>query len=244
MQCPLPCVPSTALFYGLPSLQRVPSSRFPAFTDTTETLRHPALHTGRLWFRFRLPRFPPLFRVSLARSRQTGGSLFGPGAFSCRLPPFRLSYADNTGLLRFLGHPSHASAMFHDPGRIQASSPLSVCLNTAPAPNTTKAPAVTSFRGQTHTALTFAVYASRTESPLPMQDWLPAGGLAFAGRESNPLDRYERFPVTYIPFPFPRFILTLAGLTFGGRPSGPCIHGDFCRVISLSTCRRQVDCSG
>ncbi len=59
-----------------------------------------------------------------------------------------------------------------------------------------------------------------------MQDWLPAGGLAFAGRESNPLDRYERFPVTYIPFPFPRFILTLAGLTFGERPSGPLINRD------------------
>ena len=34
-----------------------------------------------------------------------------------------------------------------------------------------------------------------------------------------------------------------AGLTFGGRPSGPCIYGDLCRVISPSTCRRQVSCS-
>ena len=29
-----------------------------------------------------------------------------------------------------------------------------------------------------------------------MQDWLPAGWLAFAGRESNPLDRYERFQLS------------------------------------------------
>jgi hypothetical protein len=35
-----------------------------------------------------------------------------------------------------------------------------------------------------------------------------------------------------------------AGLTFGGRPSGPCIRGDLCRVISPSTCRKQVSCSG
>jgi hypothetical protein len=28
-----------------------------------------------------------------------------------------------------------------------------------------------------------------------------------------------------------------AGLTFGGRPSGPCFYGDLCRVISASTCR-------
>src|ERR1700722_1917314 len=30
------------------------------------------------------------------------------------------------------------------------------------------------------------------------------------------------------------------GSRFGDRPSGPRIHGDFCRVISFSTCHRQV----
>jgi hypothetical protein len=35
-----------------------------------------------------------------------------------------------------------------------------------------------------------------------------------------------------------------AGLTFGGRPSGPCIYCDLCRVISPSTCRWQVSRSG
>src|SRR6266851_9539597 len=34
-----------------------------------------------------------------------------------------------------------------------------------------------------------------------------------------------------------------AGLTFGGRPAGPCIYSDLCCVISPSTCRRQVSCS-
>lgn len=43
------------------------------------------------------------------------------------------------------------------------------------------------------TASASAVYASRTASPLPMQDSLPAGWLAFAGREFNPLDQIERF---------------------------------------------------
>src|SRR4029453_6872070 len=42
-----------------------------------------------------------------------------------------------------------------------------------------------------------------------MQDSLPAGRLACAVRESNPLDRGERFPSCYISFPFPGFILTL-----------------------------------
>ncbi len=36
-----------------------------------------------------------------------------------------------------------------------------------------------------------------------MQDWLPAGWLAFAGRESNPLDRCERFRFLH-PFPLSR----------------------------------------
>jgi hypothetical protein len=42
------------------------------------------------------------------------------------------------------------------------------------------------------------------------QDWLPAGWLDFTERVSNPLDHYERFPITWSsPFPvlltLPRF---------------------------------------
>jgi hypothetical protein len=42
-----------------------------------------------------------------------------------------------------------------------------------------------------------------------MQDSLPAGWLAFAEWELNPLDRDERFPSYLISFPFPGLILTL-----------------------------------
>ena len=59
-------------------------------------------------------------------------------------------------------------------------------------------------------ALAPTVYASWGMLPLPMQDSLPAGWLASTGRESNPLDRVERFPSCYISSPFPGFILTLA----------------------------------
>ena len=37
-----------------------------------------------------------------------------------------------------------------------------------------------------------------------MQSSLPAGWLAFTGRELNPLDRYERFQITF-SFPSPEF---------------------------------------
>ena len=52
-----------------------------------------------------------------------------------------------------------------------------------------------------------------------MQDSLPAGWLAFTGRELNPLDRYERFPSCYISSPFPEFILTLDGREHDGTLS-------------------------
>jgi hypothetical protein len=50
-------------------------------------------------------------------------------------------------------------------------------------------------------ALAPAVYASRAVLPPPAQDLLPAGWLAFAERELNPLGRDERFPSYYILFP-------------------------------------------
>ncbi len=34
-----------------------------------------------------------------------------------------------------------------------------------------------------------------------------------------------------------------AGLTFGGRPSRPCICDEVSSVISPSTCRKEVSCS-
>src|SRR5215813_8446545 len=62
-----------------------------------------------------------------------------------------------------------------------------------------------------------------------MQDSLPAGWLAFAGRELNPLDRDERFPSCYISFPFPGFTLTLPdviseSLSLDAGSRSPAVH--------------------
>ena len=51
-----------------------------------------------------------------------------------------------------------------------------------------------------------AAYASRLVSPPPLQGSLPAGWLAFTGRESNPLDRYKRFQIA-VSSSFSGFIL-------------------------------------
>src|SRR5262249_26422204 len=49
-------------------------------------------------------------------------------------------------------------------------------------------------------------YASRLVLPPPLQGSLPAGWLAFTGRESNPLDRYKRFQIA-VSSSFSGFIL-------------------------------------
>jgi hypothetical protein len=59
-------------------------------------------------------------------------------------------------------------------------------------------------------------YASRVVLPPPLQSSLPAGRLAFTGRELNPLDRYKRFQITF-SFSFSGFILTQEGPTFISR---------------------------
>jgi hypothetical protein len=81
-------------------------------------------------------------------------------------------------------------------------------VDAAPAADKAKAPACPQYRGY-RGALAPAVYASWGMLPLPMQDSLPAGWLAFTGRELNPLGCGEGFPSCYISSPFPGFILTL-----------------------------------
>src|SRR5437660_937363 len=68
-----------------------------------------------------------------------------------------------------------------------------------PAPFTATASAQWKFRGY-RAALAPAAYASRVALPPPLQSSLPAGRLAFTGRELNPLDRYKRFQITHSPF--------------------------------------------
>jgi len=80
-------------------------------------------------------------------------------------------------------------------------------VDAAPASRTAKASACQLFRGY-RAASAPAAYASRMVLPPPMQSSLPAGWLAFTGRESNPLDRFERFQITFSS-PFPGLLLAL-----------------------------------
>src|SRR5262252_7129694 len=54
-----------------------------------------------------------------------------------------------------------------------------------------------SISGLTHAASAPAVLRFAFRISTHAQGWLPAGWLASTGRVSNPLDHYERFPVTW-----------------------------------------------
>src|SRR3954462_15239826 len=90
--------------------------------------------------------------------------------------------------------------------------------HAAPAPNTTKASAVTGSRG-CHRASAPAAYASHAALPPPAQGSLPAGWLAFAGRGSNSPHRAKGFKAFSRHPPF-------QGL--------PCRKLDSCRALGAS----------
>src|SRR6266853_4789558 len=120
-----------------------------------------------------------------------------------RLPA--CSHVDVSGTSQVSRRPSCAFASVHDPGRTDDPSPIDGFVDAAPAQTTAKASASWLYRGYCGASAP-AAYASRVGLPPPMQSSLPAGWLAFAGRGLNPLDRYERFQITFSS-PSPGFIL-------------------------------------
>jgi hypothetical protein len=154
------------------------------------------------WFRSRAPRDPPGVRARCCqRSRTGGGAVAGQDHWSAGDPHCRRFARgrewDLSGFQTI--HPVPL------PRSKTPAGPLSPrhygLLGAAPAQKKAKAPAcvdIEAYRG----ALAPAVYASRATLPSPMQDSLPAGWLASTGRELNPLDRDERFPIATSLPPF------------------------------------------
>ena len=104
----------------------------------------------------------------------------------------------NTGYPRFLGNPSHTSAPLSDPGRPVIASPLWQH-GAVPRHLTLKTPTLAISR-LNHAALISAAYASSSALPCSHARLASSWWLAFTGRESNPLDCYERFPLSPPPF--------------------------------------------
>ena len=146
-----------------------PSGRFPCLVATTGALRLPA---------------PPPRSLALARR-------------------FRL-VTEKTGPPKFLGDPRHACSGLRPRRNLGSWPPGTSPLRCAPSawpsgPSDPSAPATHPISGSDSAAHMLAVYASRPRLPVCLltaaQDSLPAGGLPFAGRESNPLGHCSRFPL-------------------------------------------------
>ena len=159
-----------------PSFRRVPASPVPRLHEyyegtTTSCARVP----GPLWIRCRVPH-APLCSCSPG-TPGAAGAASGPGVFGqpvCPCPA--ICMWARTGSLRFPGAPSHTSARFSDPGRINRTSPVAVPPMLPPGPTRRRLQHAHDLGAQPR-ALVSAAYASRAASPPPMQGSLPAGGL-------------------------------------------------------------------
>jgi len=184
----------------LPSLVRVPASPVPRCHRYYggATTSHPRI-SGRLLVS--LP--PPTRSLLLCVRRGAPGRPevpSRPGPFGCRLPVVPASYArTRMGSLRSSGDPSCAFAPLQDPGRTDVASPLTA---------TSMLPPLGRRRRLRRRLISGLIRSFGTRSPtlhadvaVHVQGSLPVGWLTFTGRESNPLDRYERFQLvlTIIP---------------------------------------------
>jgi hypothetical protein len=143
-------------------------------------------------FRFHYPRLPPRFRARRSAPVNVGGSVPGQGSCSTGSPSPRLFVTwTRMGPLRSSGDPSRAFAPFQDPGRAEVSSPLAGT-SVLPPPSIERRPRRYLISGLTRSFST-RYHTLQACVAAHLQGLLPAGWLAFAGRASNPLDRYERF---------------------------------------------------
>jgi len=145
-------------------------------------------------FRFRGPRDPSLLRVRCCqRSRAIGGYASGQDHCSAGDP---ISGSCSRGREWDLpgSQATHPVPLPRSKTPAELTIPcLDGLISAAPASITAKASAdgyIEATAGLQHLLSTLQEWCCHHH----MQDSLPAGWLAFTGRESNPLDRVERFP--------------------------------------------------
>ena len=152
---------------------------------------------------------------SQRRSRRARRMLVGPGVLVSRLPVSGMLHPwARAGSLRFPGDPSHAFALFQDPGRAGRTSPMAV-LTSPPPVNPNRRPQRVHYLGADaglqHPLST--LHERRRRRPCKTRFRL--AGCASTGRGSNPLDRDERFKVT-LPSSSPELALTQGSSTTSG----------------------------
>jgi hypothetical protein len=176
----------------LPSLLRVPASPVPRSQRYYEgaTTSHPLI-PGRLLVRSRSPHDPPVF--VLARALPEGWRFPSrPGPCSAGCPSSGCPRVDASGISQVFRRSFLCLCSVPGPRSNRRLLASDGYVDAAPAIRTAKASAMADF-GANPQLRHLLTYASRVALPSNVQGLLPAGWLAFAGRASNPLDRYERF---------------------------------------------------
>ena len=144
------------------------------------------------------PTRPSHIRVRQGAPDELGGSSSGlEHLFSRRSVPGKLHPWARAGSRRFPGDPSQAFALLQDPGRAGKTSPLAVVPTPPPAEPNRRPQRVHNLEANTGLQLPLSTLHERRRR-LPRKIRFRLAGCASTGRESNPLDRFERFQVTSI----------------------------------------------
>ncbi len=166
-----------------------------------KALRLPApASPAAYWLRRRSPRLTSSVRVSPQRSRAAGGAARAGGICSAGAPSPALPYVDACGISqvpwRSILAPLPSSQTPAGPPR---SRHLYRSRRCCPRPKDDEGSSVISI---SRLPLGFSACCLRFEGSVarPRQGSLPVGWLASSVRESNPLDRFERFPITHMVF--------------------------------------------
>jgi len=158
------------------------------------------------------PTRPSCVRVRRSAPAERGGHSAGLGHLVSRLSlPGVLHPWARAGSHRFPGDPSYASALLQDPGRAGKTSPVAVLPTPPPAYPNRRPQRVHNLEANTGLQLPLSTLRERRRR-LPRKTRFRLAGCASTGRESNPLDRFERFQVTF-PFSFPGLLLSQGSST-------------------------------
>src|SRR5271157_2918465 len=150
---------------------------------------------------------PSCVRVRRSAPNERGGSSLGlEHLVSRRSLPGMLHPWARAGSRRFPGDPSYASALLQDPGRADKASPLAVLPTPPPAYPNRRPQRVLNLEANTGLQHLLSTLHERRRR-LPCKTRFRLAGCASTGRGSNPLDRFERFQVTF-PFSFPGLLLS------------------------------------
>src|SRR5499427_783006 len=176
------------------------------------------------------PTRPSCVRVRRSAPTERGGRSLGPEHLvSRRSIPGVLHPWARAGSRRFPGDPSYVSALLQDPGRADKTSPLAVLPTPPPAYPNRRPQRVHNLEANTglqHPLFTLHERRRR----LPCKTRFRLAGCASTGRGSNPLDRFERFQVTF-PFSFPGLLLSQGW----SMPSGPLADPALCSPTCPAT---------